>query len=146
MTSRLTIRDKKGRKKCNDCLEWKPEKEFYKNRHKMDGLSEVCKKCKDKFHHRPRGLFSRYKVEAKHDKREFLLSFDEFNSIIMQPCFYCGENEKRRGIDRINNKIGYVLSNCASCCTFCNYMKHNKTQERFKEQIIKIFYNWARFE
>lgn len=39
------------------------------------------------------------------------------------------------GIDRIDSKKGYVMSNCVSCCTTCNSMKLDLTFKDFFEHI-----------
>lgn len=35
-------------KRCSSCKKWRPESEFYKQRHTKDGLTVRCKKCADK--------------------------------------------------------------------------------------------------
>ena len=69
----------------------------------------------------------------------FSLSFEDFDAITSRSCFYCGENEKRIGIDRIDNSIGYTKENSVSCCKICNYMKRTMTKEDFLNHIKKIY-------
>ena len=60
-------------------------------------------------------------------------------------CFYCekfSENRSYCGIDRVDNDIGYILSNCVSCCSNCNDIKSNST---FK-QIEKIYFGMIKFK
>ncbi len=56
---------------------------------------------------------------------ELLITFDEFSALVTQNCYYCDYKKEgeTNGIDRINNDIGYITSNCVSCCETCNYMK-----------------------
>jgi hypothetical protein len=97
-------------------------------------------------------MYSSYKSQCKIAKKDFLLSFEEFKELVNSQCFYCGEiplkirfiaNKTKQkplnGIDRVNNSIGYVLSNCVSCCTICNFMKKMLTKEDFLNQVDKIY-------
>ena len=144
-------------KKCFKCGELKDTSEFYKDRARKDGLQSYCKKCelvqkqeyyaknpatkvKNIAYHKKReksfhGKYLRYKHEAKVRDLEFNLSEGEFAAIISQPCYYCGElQENFNGVDRVNNKKGYIKGNCAPCCKVCNIMKHAQIKEEF---IIK---------
>ncbi len=42
------------------------------------------------------------------------------------------------GIDRMDNNIGYVLSNCVTCCGQCNIFKLNLSITDFLIHINKI--------
>lgn len=75
------------------------------------------------------GLKRNYKVD---------ITFEEFSKIVSNPCAYCGENEKRIGIDRIDNTKGYTLANSNPCCTTCNMMKKTMTVAEFLSHIEKI--------
>ncbi len=100
-------------------------------------------------------LFGNYKMSAIRRGYNFSLSKDEFKLITSSICYYCGDipnnkiskgriNSKHisiyihNGIDRVNNNIGYELSNCVSCCKLCNKMKRANSIELFIEQAIKI--------
>lgn len=72
--------------------------------------------------------FTDAKRKAKLRNKEWALSFDEYQLLIGQPCYYCnyklGERVRRAsGLDRINSNIGYVPGNCVSCCYKCNIIK-----------------------
>lgn len=69
---------------------------------------------------------------------EVKITFDEFKEIVSNPCVYCGETEKRIGIDRVDNTKGYTTENSAPCCTTCNMMKKTMTVEQFLQHIRKI--------
>ena len=43
------------------------------------------------------------------------------------------------GIDRMNNNIGYEISNVVPCCSVCNKMKSSLSKEEFLTQICKIY-------
>lgn len=66
--------------------------------------------------------FKTYSKGATSRNLEFMLTEEEFASIIQQPCYLCGLSDKN-GIDRFQNSIGYRLENCRACCGHCNLMK-----------------------
>ena len=45
--------------------------------------------------------------------------------LMTSPCVYCGifPEDRVNGIDRMDNAVGYVPSNCVPCCKTCNLMK-----------------------
>ena len=47
------------------------------------------------------------------------------------------------GIDRINNKVGYVLKNCVSCCKNCNRAKSDLSIENFNNWIKNLSINYG---
>lgn len=97
----------------------------------------TLKRCADK----PKGRYSKTKAVAKSRGLEFDISFDEFMSFWQKPCFYCKNEMQAIGLDRIDNNIGYHITNIVSCCICCNIMKSTKTVKEFLEQIIKINQN-----
>ena len=42
------------------------------------------------------------------------------------------------GIDRVDNSVGYLPSNCISCCSWCNRAKNNGTLANFVDKCKKI--------
>lgn len=42
------------------------------------------------------------------------------------------------GIDRKNNDLGYVASNCVPCCVICNRGKNNMSYNDFVSYISRI--------
>ena len=85
--------------------------------------------------------FNKYKTEAKRKGNKWDILFKQFDLITKKNCIYCGEVEKI-GIDRIDNSIGYILSNCAPCCWMCNRMKSNLTKNSFLKHCKKITKNY----
>ena len=79
--------------------------------------------------------YSKYKRSARLRSLVFDLTLNEFSEIVSQPCFYCGElQDACNGIDRVNNKCGYMKNNCVPCCKICNKMKGTMAKTEF---IIK---------
>lgn len=88
----------------------------------------------------PESAFKRMSARAKKERElDFDLSYENFLNFVNSDCFYCGVKAPN-GIDRIDNTIGYIQSNCRSCCKICNIMKLNHTERTFFEHIRKIFY------
>lgn len=80
---------------------------------------------------------------------EFTLSLEEFETLTAKNCFYCGQEPNQikksthetylaNGIDRKDNKQGYILFNCVPCCVTCNLMKLDMTSNDFFAQCRKI--------
>lgn len=84
------------------------------------------------------GRFYEYRRQAKGRSIVFDLSFEQFASFWNKPCCYCNEIVSPIGLDRLDNSVGYLIHNVASCCTMCNIMKKNHTREDFikKCQLI----------
>jgi hypothetical protein len=98
--------------------------------------------------------YSQYQENSKTRSYSFSLSKEEFRSVSSKPCEYCGAlprpyYAKNRavvdsvpymcnGIDRVNNEIGYEISNCVPCCSLCNYMKRSMVVNNFIDHVKKI--------
>jgi hypothetical protein len=78
-----------------------------------------------------------YKNNAKNKGYCFDLSIEEIKLTIFLPCHYCGE-EQSRGMDRIDNTIGYTIRNIVPCCKTCNYLKKATDYEEFVGHIHKM--------
>ncbi len=79
-------------------------------------------------------LFASYRAQARDRGIEFNLTHPELKSFATSPCFYCGRewsnvvrgkcnSVQYNGIDRLDNKVGYLPENCVACCNVCNRMK-----------------------
>lgn len=89
------------------------------------------------------GKFARLISGAREREIGFDLTFEEFKQHFwQQDCFYCHEKIETVGIDRIDNKKGYSLSNLIPCCKICNLMRRILTQEEFikKCKLIANFH------
>lgn len=87
---------------------------------------------------------------------QFDLDIDFVKNMIFKNCFYCNgkpsniykskniniRTVKYNGLDRKDNKIGYIKSNVAPCCMECNYMKKDKNFNNFIEKCKKIAGNF----
>ena len=83
----------------------------------------------------------------------FDLSKEVFMKLVISNCHYCGiqplqrEKTKRaknvktfyyNGIDRIDNNVGYIESNCVSCCKVCNRAKRELDYDEFINWIDQL--------
>jgi hypothetical protein len=84
-----------------------------------------------------KNIYSKYKYSSIRRKLDFSLCVDIFITLIKGNCHYCGkEPNKYNGIDRVNNELGYIDSNCVSCCADCNMAKKHHSLDRFKEWAL----------
>ena len=95
-------------------------------------------------------LMSIYKSNARKRGISFDLTYIQFETLVDGECFFCGDTggnilRKRNyndyiytGIDRIDNNVGYLPSNCISCCSWCNRAKNNGTLANFVDKCKKI--------
>jgi hypothetical protein len=74
----------------------------------------------------------RFKYQKKKDllsKRcrdkglSFDLSCEDIKELRTGNCVYCGINNNVMTIDRKDNNIGYIKSNCVTACWYCNTTK-----------------------
>ena len=127
----------------------KKKKEYYeKNKTRIakrrKEIYEEKKKEYQKYWASPKGKYIVYKSSAKKRGLQFLLTLDTFKQILKQPCFYCNDAFDSIGIDRVDNKIGYIDDNIVSCCYSCNLMKRAMSQDSFIRQCSKIHTNFIR--
>lgn len=88
------------------------------------------------------GNYSAYKTRAKKKELDFQLSKNIFDKITKSICYICGKNgDYGIGLDRFDNDIGYVESNCKPCCNYCNYMKKNYSYDSFLNKVKDIVTN-----
>jgi hypothetical protein len=98
-----------------------------------------------------RQLWNRYKNSALRNGVPFLITEDKFSEIIKKDCLYCGQEPSQtiimgrkqdnvliyNGVDRRNDKLGYVEGNVSPCCWTCNQAKKNYGVDEFKKMIKK---------
>jgi hypothetical protein len=98
-----------------------------------------------------------YKRTADLKNLDFEISFEEYCDIVKKECYYCGEfseNKNFNGIDRKDQKQGYIMDNCVPSCEMCNMMKNSLTENMFLKRVEHIltynqlikngnFYNYA---
>lgn len=125
----------KNTKLCTKCGKYKELTEFKKDKSRWDGLRLYCHTCEGL----PNNKYVMYKANAKRRGLTFNITVDEFESLVTQPCYYCGELDSIcNGVDRINNADGYDSKNCVPCCKQCNLMKHAYHYTEFIQKCKRI--------
>jgi hypothetical protein len=61
--------------------------------------------------------------------REHSLGKEFVRECLSQPCVYCGETRLKMTLDRMDNKLGHIESNCVPCCVRCNYIRRDMPYE-----------------
>jgi hypothetical protein len=82
-----------------------------------------------------------YKKRAEKKELPFELTNDQFKELKLGKCEYCRKESSKthfNGVDRIDSRLGYDVSNCVSCCSDCNYMKKDLTKSQFLEKCRKV--------
>ena len=126
----------------------------------MSGNTKSCgclsKEIKSTLHKLPNDggvinhLILQYKRHAKDRGLQFNLMKEQFESLVRQPCYYCGlppSNNKvtknckgflYSGIDRLDPNQGYFIENCVPACAICNRAKRDMTKIEFHKWIIRL--------
>lgn len=98
-------------------------------------------------------LHRQYLHSAAERKLEFLLTKDEFMTLVKSNCFYCGDSPQNKlkvnssiafynGIDRVDSKQHYTNTNSVSCCTSCNYGKRTMSDFEYISHCQKVAKHW----
>ncbi len=97
-------------------------------------------------------VYRSYKQGAEKRNLEWDILPQHLEYLIFQDCFYCGRpatkgtiakdrkyklqpTQKRNGIDRIDNSLGYNLNNVVTCCYICNRAKSFMGYKEFIEYL-----------
>jgi hypothetical protein len=86
-----------------------------------------------------------YKYNSKQRNKVFTVTKEEFDVVLMESCYLCGKTNTathRNGIDRFDNKEGYITGNIRSCCGECNFMKKKIEYPDFVEKLTEIYNNY----
>lgn len=112
-------------------------------------LALRSKKLKD--HAIKQSIWNYYKRNAKNRNIKWELNQLEFNNLILNSCHYCGHIGRtitnshygdtlvHNGVDRINSKRQYTITNCVTACKYCNFAKSNMTEIEFKLFIKELY-------
>lgn len=111
-------------------------------------------------HRKPYGVSSfnrlvrQYKANAKRREMEFDLTDEQMRNLTSGICAYCGAPPScvmksddshgeyvYNGIDRMDPAVGYVVDNCATCCTVCNRAKGTMTLEAWVLWLQRVCTN-----
>ena len=83
--------------------------------------------------------YSAYAERAARKGLEFEIDAEYYAGVQGRPCHYCRrECGLGMGIDRVDNGLGYIASNCVPCCGECNCMKRGLGGDDFLEACRKV--------
>lgn len=87
-------------------------------------------------HHSTERTLNQYKQGAAIRNFTFEISDQEADILFRSRCGYCRYQPENRfnGIDRIDNKLGYVSGNVVACCLWCNRAKGRNS--------VSVFLKW----
>jgi hypothetical protein len=96
-------------------------------------------------------VYNTFKGNAKKRKLQVGVSFDEWEKIGQENCYYCGSapsnittskhgsgNFTYNGLDRVDNTLGYIKDNIVPCCFICNHAKSDIELDNFITWVKKI--------
>lgn len=113
-------------KKCREKLNKYRKSENGKRASKKYRESENGKQAKKIYNQKGDTVLYEYKRKADGRKIDWYLSDEYAKQMFKESCHYCGieaTKNQRNGIDRMDNSLGYIPSNCVPCCTRCNFAK-----------------------
>lgn len=99
------------------------------------------KQAISKYQYTWKGRYAAAKSIAKRKNKFFDLTLEQFSHLLSKGCYYCGKelhSECGIGLDRIDNKIAYVLDNVVSCCGHCNILRGHLLSKEETIEVIKL--------
>ena len=102
------------------------------------GARQRSRAASQRYRARSLGKFRIYQTSAEVRSLLFSLLYSDFIGLIKSECSYCGASPSG-GIDRRQSDRGYTLENCVACCSQCNYMKLDYSEDEFLAQIERIY-------
>ncbi len=97
-------------------------------------------------------LLSIYRRNAANREIFFDLTDTEMVFLFKQNCYWCGAEPNTvmksrkscyvyNGIDRVDNRRGYEISNVVPCCKVCNVAKQAHTEKEFIDWVQRLYNN-----
>ncbi len=77
-------------------------------------------------------------------RHTFEISSEQYSILRKGMCYLCGASNTaihNNGIDRKHNQVGYIITNCNTCCGSCNLLKANIPIGIIKDCIMRIVAN-----
>ena len=139
-------------KKCSKCKQVKALNLFYlrSDGRSSDGKQSCCMVCsKDKkrlwyIKHStdPHVRRSQAISTAKERNLKFSISLKQYTKLISGVCDYCEVDITKDvgvGLDRLDNKLGYLVNNVVPCCGPCNTGRSDRfTPQEWKVMIYAL--------
>jgi len=86
--------------------------------------------------------------DATKGGKPFLITESEYESIISRSCYYCDcsfSHQATGGLDRIDNSLGYQITNILPACQTCNKMRGDYLTVR-ETRLLAQYLNHIRSE
>ena len=107
---------------------------------------KVCRSCHAKAHRlKPKSieqLYNTFLTYTRNRKQiECNITLDQYKEIHNKPCYYCNKPIPHMfgGMDRIDNKKGYIIDNVLPCCVTCNKIRgESLTVDEMKFIMVKL--------
>lgn len=93
---------------------------------------------------RNRTSYNGYRYRAIKKELVFELDSKTFEAIANKDCYYCKRPNTlyhQNGVDRMDNRIGYIVDNCVACCWDCNAMKTNMSVDDYINTCKRVAAN-----
>lgn len=130
-------------KTCGKAFEARRKDKVFCSRLCFRRFPENAKKYSDrtnahiKIHSKePRRRWQKLVYKCKHENRKLDLTQEKCEELWNKGCHYCAKSladETGCGLDRLNNDLGYTLSNVVPCCGSCNTIRNRfLTHEEMK--------------
>ncbi len=105
----------------------------------VENISELWQNnCSNLVLPKSNDAFHKMKRNAKRRNINFQLTKCEYETYFFdKQCYLCNKMHCV-GIDRIDNNIGYIFSNCSACCYACNIGKLDNSKEEYIERCVRI--------
>jgi hypothetical protein len=140
---RRTYRKNREKILARQKVSWRSKSvEYHREKRKeylsKPGKKELVAKGKRAWEISLNGRYGKYKKIAREYNRKFALEKKEFDEITKSPCHYCNIKKERMGVDRKNNRVGYITKNCVPCCKECNFFKGAISYSKFIKMCKRI--------
>lgn len=99
-------------------------------------------------------LYGLYRIKARKRGILFLLTLEQFRTMVKADCFYCGLPPSGvisshghygdfvyNGVDRMDSAKGYTVNNTVSCCKFCNPAKGSLSRQEFFDWACRVVHH-----
>ncbi len=86
-----------------------------------------------------RSVVSRHKDLEEREEADLgpVVSYEDWQSLIQDECHYCGG--ACSGLDRLDSRLGYSISNVVGSCRRCNVAKHSDSLSDFLSHLQAMY-------
>jgi hypothetical protein len=113
---------------------------------KKDYYPDLFKNYNNRYYNSKKFYYYEHRANKKQLKNSnfvFAVTREEFTIITSMDCYMCGKESNElhnNGIDRIDNKLGYVSGNIMPCCGNCNYIKNEYDIDKLLIKFCQIYH------